>query len=183
MRIILASGSPRRAELMSLAGFKFDVIIPDVDESIPCGTSAENAVKLLSSKKAKYVHSICSDNSIIVAADTVVSIDDMILGKPHSVSDARKMLKLLSGRTHSVFTGVSVIKNGAIRTFASESLVTFYPLSDMDIDDYIKSGEPMDKAGAYGIQGKGCLLVKNIKGDYFNIVGLPIAETARIIRN
>lgn len=183
MKIILASGSPRRSELMRLAGFDFDVVIPDVDESIPDDMPAQSAVIMLSLKKAQAALATTNEPCIVVAADTVVVLDDVILGKPSDKEDAFRMLSMLSGRTHHVFTGVTVIKNGVAGSFYSDSTVTFFKLTEEEIYEYISTGEPMDKAGAYGIQGKGCLLVKELCGDYYNIVGLPIAETARAIRD
>lgn len=182
MRIALASGSPRRRELMSLAGFDFDIIIPDVDETVPDGYSPEEAVSHLSKLKAEAVFEQNTGYDVIVAADTVVAVDGVILGKPKGYDDAYKMLSMLSGRTHSVFTGVTVIKGKDINTFYCKSDVVFYDLSEDEINAYLATNEYCDKAGSYGIQGKGCVLVKEIHGDYFNIVGLPIAQTARIIR-
>lgn len=182
MRIVLASGSPRRKELMSLAGFDFDIIVPEVDETVPSGFTPADAVSYLSEIKAKAVLDRHTDHDVIVAADTVVAIDDSILGKPVNYDDAYRMLTMLSGKTHSVYTGVTVIKNGRVDTFSCRSDVVFYDLSVHEIKAYLATGEYKDKAGSYGIQGKGCTLVKEIHGDYFNIVGLPIAQTARIIR-
>lgn len=181
MRIILASGSPRRSELMKLGGFDFDVIVPDVDESICDGVFPKDAVMELSARKASAVFDICVDADVIVAADTVVSIDNEILGKPKSREEASEMLKKLSGRTHKVFTGVTIIKNGDANTFFSESSVSFYELAQNEIESYLDTGEYTDKAGSYAIQGRGCVLVKEISGDYYNIVGLPIAEVSRAI--
>lgn len=182
MKIALASGSPRRRELMTLAGFDFDIIVPEVDETVPEGISPEDAVSYLSEIKAEAVRDMNTGHDIIVAADTVVAIDGVILGKPKDRDGAYKMLSMLSGRTHSVFTGVTVIKGEDINTFFCKSDVVFYDLSEEEIKAYLATNEYCDKAGSYGIQGKGCVLVKEIHGDYFNIVGLPIAQTARVIR-
>ena len=175
--IILASASPRRKELLSQI-CEFEVKVSDCDENCdikdPCCF-----VKELSLRKARAIK--VDNGDIVIGADTVVTIDGKILGKPHSVEDAKAMLKTLSGRTHSVFTGVTVIKGTTARTFAEETQVTFYDLDDMMIDSYVASGEPMDKAGAYGIQGKGYVLVKGICGDYFNVVGLPVAALYRVL--
>ena len=119
----------------------------------------------------------------VIGADTVVSIDGEILGKPHDEADAWRMLELLSGRTHSVFTGVAVISNGKLTTFAEETRVTFFPLDDREIARYIAAGEPFDKAGAYGIQGAGALLVKGIEGDYYNVMGLPAGRLYRLLKS
>ena len=119
----------------------------------------------------------------VIGADTVVSIDGEILGKPHDEADAWRMLELLSGRTHSVFTGVAVISNGKLTTFAEETRVTFFTLDDREIARYIAAGEPFDKAGAYGIQGAGALLVKGIEGDYYNVMGLPAGRLYRLLKS
>ena len=178
-RLILASASPRRRELLANAGFSFTVMSADTDETIPEGTSPEEAVKLLAKRKADTVKERCP-GSVIVAADTIVYCAGEILGKPHDQDDAFRMLSLLSGNTHQVYTGVCILRPDMPDTvFAECSDVTFYPLSKEEILQYISTGEPMDKAGAYGIQGKGCILVRSIRGDYFNIVGLPVARVAR----
>ena len=120
-----------------------------------------------------------NDSDIIIGADTVVALDGKILGKPKNDENAREMLKFLSGKAHSVFTGVTLIKGDITRSFAVETKVKFFDLTDEEIDEYIKTGEPADKAGAYGIQGYGSLLVEKIDGDYFNVVGLPVSKLAR----
>lgn len=176
--IILASQSPRRRELLKRITENFEIKVSDVDESLPDGITPEEAVNYLSYIKAEPFR---SDGDIVIGADTVVAIDNTILGKPADESDARRMLKMLSGRTHSVFTGVTVLNGEDRDTFSVETRVTFHELSQDDIDRYISTGEPMDKAGAYGIQGCGALLVKCINGDYFNVVGLPISELNRHI--
>lgn len=180
MKIILASGSPRRKEILENAGFDFCVRVADVDEVLPDGISPHKAVLYLSKLKNSAVK--CNDDEIVVSADTVVACDGEILGKPSDKSDAVRMLKMLSGRTHSVFTGVCINGNGKICNFFEETKVTFYPLSDAEIDDYVNTVEPLDKAGAYGIQGLGALFVKKIDGDYLNVVGLPLARLAREIK-
>lgn len=177
--IILASQSPRRQELMKLTGLEFTVKPSDADETVSQSLSPEETVKFLSMKKALALK---NENDIIIGADTVVSIDGKILGKPKDDKDAYNMLKLLSGRTHSVFTGVTVIKNEKSETFSCETKVTFYPLSDEEIKEYVKTGEPRDKAGAYGIQQRGGLFVEKIEGDYNNVVGLPVAQLLRVIK-
>ncbi|MDO4459961.1 MAG: Maf family protein [Clostridia bacterium] len=177
-RIILASGSPRRKELMLQAGYEFEVISPEVDETIPEGTSPDKAVEMLSARKAAAID---AGDAVILAADTVVAFDGVILGKPADEEDAVNMLRMLSGRTHNVYTGVSIRCGDNTETVSVSSEVTFYELSEEEISAYVATGEPLDKAGAYGIQGKGGLLVKEIKGDYYNIVGLPIATVSRMI--
>lgn len=180
--IILASGSPRRKELMTLAGFDFTVKVADVDESLPDEITPYDAVKMLSLKKASAV-SDCYPDSVVIGADTVVAFENKILGKPASKENAFEMLKTLSGNTHKVYTGVAIIYKDRISNFFEETDVEFYPLSDDEIQEYIDTGEPMDKAGAYGIQGKGCVLVKRINGDYSNVVGLPISKLYRELKN
>ena len=176
--IILASQSPRRRELMKYITDDFEVRVSDVDETLPDGIKPSEAVIYLSQIKARP---FASANDTVIGADTVVAIDGKILGKPADTADARTMLKTLSGRSHSVFTGVTVIKNGAEKSFCCETKVTFYPLSDSEIERYIATGEPLDKAGAYGIQGYGSLLVEGIEGDYFNVVGLPVSRLNRVL--
>ena len=176
--LILASGSPRRKELLETAGLDFKVIVADVDERIPDGATPQEAVKALALQKAQAVAKDY-EKSIVIGADTVVVCDGEILGKPKNEDDAFNMLRSLSGRTHSVCTGVALINDTEIRNFCEVTEVEFYNLSDDEIKAYIKTGEPMDKAGAYGIQGKGCVLVKQIVGDYFNVVGLPVSKVYR----
>lgn len=170
--IILASKSPRRKELLSLITENFVIKSAEVDESLPDGIQPDKAVEYLSKIKAEPFK---NEGDIIIGADTVVSIDDVILGKPKDRSDAFKMLKMLSGKYHSVFTGVTIITPDSTKTFSVETRVKFFDLTDREINDYLDTGEPFDKAGAYGIQGKGSLLVEKIDGDYFNVVGLPVS--------
>lgn len=174
-KLILASASPRRKELLSLAGYEFEVCVKSVDESVPDGTEPEKAVEITARKKALAVAGDYP-NAAVIGADTVVVCDGKILGKPADTNHAKEMLSMLSGREHLVMTGVCIVHDGEIETYHAVSRVHFYELSDEDIEAYVATGEPMDKAGAYGIQGKGCVLVEKIEGDYFNIVGLPIAS-------
>ncbi len=174
--MILASASPRRRELLRLITDDFKVIPATGEENIPEGTAPEDAVRLLAEQKAKEIYSN-RRGEVIIAADTVVAVGGEILGKPRNEKHAAEMLKFLSGRRHSVFTGVCVIfADGSREIFAEETAVDFYPLSEAEIDDYVASGEPMDKAGAYGIQGRGALIVKGIVGDYYNVMGLPVGR-------
>lgn len=174
--MILASQSPRRRELLSLITEDFRIIPAKGEEKLPEGISPEQAVILLSRQKAEEIYKEYK-NETIIAADTVVAIDGQILGKPASPENAVEMLRMLSGRVHSVFTGVCVIDaDGRMHSFADETTVEFYVLSEQLIADYVASGEPMDKAGAYGIQGRGALLVKRIEGCYYNVMGLPIGR-------
>ena len=169
--IILASKSPRRKELLSLITDDFTVDSAEVDETLPCDIEPNKAVEYLSKIKAQPFR---ESGKIVIGADTVVAIDGKILGKPKNEKDAFLMLKNLSGKEHSVFTGVTVIKNDKEVTFSVQTKVKFFELDDREIEDYISSGEPFDKAGAYGIQGKGAELVEKYEGDYNNIVGLPV---------
>ena len=178
--IILASKSPRRKELLKYITEEFIIKTADVDETLPEKISPSEAVLYLSKIKAMPFE---NDEDIVIGADTVVSINGEILGKPRNNADARRMLRLLSGKTHSVFTGVTVLKEGNCHSFFCETKVTFFELSDEEIDRYIATGEPLDKAGAYGIQGYGSLLVEKIDGDYFNVVGLPISKINRLFSN
>lgn len=174
--IILASQSPRRQELLKLITNDFEIKVSNVDETLPSGISPKDAVLYLSKIKAEPFK---NDRDIIIGADTVVALDGKILGKPKNDENAREMLKFLSGKAHSVFTGVTLIKGDITRSFSVETKVKFFDLTDEEIDEYIKTGEPADKAGAYGIQGYGSLLVEKIDGDYFNVVGLPVSKLAR----
>lgn len=178
-RLILASGSPRRQELLRLITENFSVIPAGCEEHFDGSLSPAEAVKALARQKAEYVSEMYPDKTVI-GADTTVFCDNTPLGKPEDESDARCMLKLLSGKKHSVITAVALAEGGRVRKlFAEETEVEFYPLSENEIDEYISTGEPMDKAGAYGIQGKGALLIRGIKGDYYNVMGLPVARLLR----
>ncbi len=180
--IILASASPRRSELMTLAGFRFDVICADIDEIVPENARPQEVVMSLALQKAQAV---AKDHgkSAVVGSDTVVALDGKILGKPHSEKEAVEMLRSLSGRTHKVYTGVAIVCGEKVTSFFDETEVEFYPLTDAEIFDYVATGEPMDKAGAYGIQGRGAVLVKRINGDYFNVMGLPISKVYRELKD
>ena len=173
MKLVLASKSPRRSEILKNAGYDFTVRVADADETIPDGTKPEDAVVFLAARKAMAVER--ADDETVLGADTIVVLDDKILGKPKDREDAYNMLKALSGRMHSVFTGVCIIENGRSMTFAEETQVEFLPLSDDDIYKYIDTNDCYDKAGAYGIQGYASKFIRRIEGDYFNVVGLPIS--------
>lgn len=179
--LILASASPRRKELLELAGFEFDIITADVDEVLDASLTPSQLVMSLAFQKASAVaaeHKL----STVIGADTVVVLDGKVLGKPHSSDEAKAMLGELSGRTHEVYTGVCLIKGDKVHHFFECTKVSFYPLEGELIDTYVASGECSDKAGSYGIQGKGCVLVKGIEGDYFNVVGFPVARFCREIK-
>ena len=180
MKTILASASPRRKELLSLAGIEYEVVVSECEEILPEKILPHEAVMLLAKQKAEDVFSRNSD-CMVIAADTVVALEDKILGKPKDEDDAFNMLSSLSGRQHTVYTGVCIMTKKKTDCFFVGTDVEFYSLTEKEIREYIATKEPMDKAGAYGIQGKGFVLVKGIHGDYFNGVGLPLAETVRHI--
>ena len=181
MEIILASASPRRRELMRLITPDYTVCASHVEETVPPGLTPAETVLYLARLKGADVFAKHPD-ALVVAADTVVAVDGVILGKPQNAEDAARMLHLLSGRTHAVYTGVYLACKTGEKCFFEQTDVTFYPLSDAEIAAYIATGEPFDKAGAYGIQGCGSLLVEGISGDYFNVVGFPVAKAARELK-
>ena len=184
VRIILASGSPRRTELLQTAGIVHEVVVSGADEDVQEENPAR-LVEMLSARKAEEVYERMaqqepSGDLVVIGADTVVAADGKILGKPEDEEDARRMLRMLSGRSHHVYTGVTLCgRIGSVRrevSFSEESAVHVAPLTEEEISEYIDSGEPMDKAGAYGIQGAFMKFVSGIEGDYFNIVGLPVSH-------
>lgn len=179
MSIILASGSPRRHELMKFITDDFEVKVSDAEEKTDFSQSPDKIVMSLAEQKCDAVLPLCVKDDTVISADTVVSIDGMILGKPKNADEAHLMLRQLSGRTHTVFTGVCISCPNVRVSFSERTEVVFYSLSDRDIENYIATGEPFDKAGAYGIQGKGALLVKGIRGDFYNVMGFPVAEVFR----
>lgn len=182
MDIILASQSPRRKELlhqMGLRGFKIDA--PDVDETIEGNLPPAMIVEELSLRKALAVAEQADEDDLIIAADTVVALDGAVLGKPEDEGSAFSMLSALSGNRHYVYTGVTVIQGEKRVTQHEMTTVTFRELEPEEISNYIATGEPMDKAGSYGIQGLGALLVSGIDGDYFNVMGLPVYRLGRIL--
>lgn len=180
--IILASASPRRRELLNLICEDFKSVSPDVDETVPAQVEILESPRFLAVKKAMHVSGCLSEKAVVIGCDTGVFIDDEMLGKPKDEDDAFSMLKKLQGKEHLVATGCCITDGTHKREFSVTSRVFFYPLSDEDIKDYIATGESMDKAGAYGIQGKGSLLIEKIQGDYFNIVGLPLSALARELK-
>ena len=175
MRIVLASASPRRRELLQMLGLEGFLICPaQGEEKPPVHASPEETVCSLASAKAREVAAKFIPETMVIAADTIVVADHTVLGKPHSEEEAFRMLRHLSGRTHEVYTGVSIMLNGEYETQAECTRVRFRELTDEEIRHYIATGEPMDKAGAYGAQGKAALFVEKIEGDFFNVVGLPL---------
>jgi len=183
LSIVLASASPRRRELMAQISDVQPIIIPACgEENPPAGADSAQTVIALSSAKAKEVAEKCPEDDVIIAADTVVCCDGKILGKPHSEQEAEEMLKMLSGRRHEVYTGLALVKGGETLTAAECSAVYFREMSTDEIKKYIKTGEPMDKAGAYGIQGKAGVFIERIEGDYYNIVGLPLCKLCTMLK-
>ena len=182
--LILASASPRRRELLSIITPRFTVRTSDCDETIAPGTGPVAAVRELSLRKAATVWAALpqKETAAVIGSDTVVYIDGEILGKPHSREEAVSMISRLSGRSHTVCTGVTVITAEETRTFHETTEVHFYPLSPQEVEWYCSLKEPYDKAGAYGIQAAGALLVQGLTGDYFNVMGLPVAALARHLR-
>lgn len=181
MAIILASASPRRKELLSFITEDFTVSVSDADETTDPSKTPEETVKELARIKGEAVFPKFPEDTVI-AADTVVVTDDKILGKPADKEDAFAMLRALSGRSHYVYTGVFVKSKDKEISFAEKTEVRFFDLSDEEINGYIATNEPFDKAGAYGIQGKGSILISSISGDYFNVVGLPVARLNRELK-
>ena len=180
MKIILASGSPRRRELLRGLGLDFELYKPEVDEAKLPDEKPEDLCRRLSRLKA-HSGSQKFHDSVIIAADTIVVIDGKILGKPSDRQDAFNMLKTLQGREHKVLTGLTVCCNGKIVSHVESTRVKFRALSDEQIRNYVASGECDDKAGAYAVQGKGALLVEGLDGDYFNVVGLPVCALGKIL--
>lgn len=176
--ILLASSSPRRREILEMLGLNFKVVPSSADETVPEGLNPAQTVEYLAGIKAQAVRNSASQEDIIISADTIVVIDGQIFGKPADRNEAVEMLSRLSERTHEVYTGICV--NDQVSHECSK--VTFRALSMDEIEAYIDTGEPMDKAGAYGIQGKGSLLVSRIEGDYFNIMGLPVCRLGQMLK-
>ena len=182
MKIVLASQSPRRRQLLGQMGLEFTTQSPEIDESAFHGRDARDLVETLSREKARWVARQQTPDTLVIGADTVVVLDGAILGKPRDGAEAEAMLAALSGRDHQVFTGVTLCQGDRILTQAEETQVTFRPLTGQEIRQYVSTGEPMDKAGAYGIQGLGGLLVEGIRGDYHNVMGLPIQLLGRMLK-
>ncbi len=187
MELILASASPRRRELMTYLGLPFRIVPAPGPEVPPDEADAGRTAWYLSLQKAVQVAQ-AHPEALVIGADTVVEVDGLILGKPHDEADARRMLRLLSGREHRVYTGVSLVRYGVYPTVGSYSdtrmamtRVFFRELTDAEIDSYVATGEPMDKAGAYGYQGRAGLYVERIEGDYYNVVGLPMCLLGQML--
>lgn len=181
MAMILASQSPRRRELLGQMGFSFTVRPAKGEELAHPELTPAQLVEELARQKALEVSAEAASDDVVVAADTVVAIDGVVLGKPRDKAHAAEMLSALSGREHTVYTGVAVKRGETLLVEHEATQVRFRPLTEREIDLYIQTGEPMDKAGSYGIQGYGALLVEGIRGDYFNVVGLPICRLGRML--
>ena len=181
-RIVLASGSPRRQELLNRIGITdFDIRVPQTDEHYPTGLTPAQIVEYISREKADAAAKLCTPEEIVITADTMVFLDQQRLGKPRDEADALRMLTELSGRRHTVCTGVTVRQGQRSLTRAQSTDVYFRPASESELRAYIRGGEPMDKAGAYGVQGQGALLVERIDGDFFNVMGLPVLLLSRML--
>lgn len=178
--LILASASPRRQELLGLITRAFTVATLDTDETVPASFTPEETVLELARRKALAVAAL-HPGHLVLGADTVVSVDGCILGKPRDDTEAAAMLRQLSGRIHRVYTGVALANEKGCTVFAESAQVEFIPLTDDQIAAYIATGEPRDKAGAYGIQGGGALFVRGIVGDYYTVMGLPVCPLAQIL--
>lgn len=181
MKIVLASASPRRRELMKLITEDFTAISTDCDETLPCGIAPLEASEYLAELKARAAAASCPD-SLVIGCDTTVICGGEILGKPCDERQCRAFLEQLSGRVHQVATGCCIIYGETVRSFTVVTDVTFRELSDEDIRWYISTDEPYDKAGGYGIQGRGALLIEKIDGDFYNVVGLPVAKLNKFIK-
>ena len=182
MRIILASQSPRRRELLERMGISDFLIRPaQGEENFDPSLTPAQLVEALSRQKAEEISAGAGPEDIVIAADTIVYLDGVILGKPKDTADAARMLAALSGREHTVYTGVAVLRGGETRQAAEHTAVRFRTLTPEEIARYIATGEPMDKAGAYGIQGRGALFVAHLDGDYFNVMGLPLCRLGQLL--
>lgn len=175
MRLILASGSPRRKQLLETLNIPFEIIVSDAEENIDDNKELCQEIERLSYLKAKSVFDKNKD-AVVIGSDTIVTINNKVLGKPKDKEDAKGMLNLLSDNKHTVITAVTIINKNKVDTFHVNSDVYFYKLSEKEIDDYIETKEPMDKAGAYAVQGIGSRFIKKIDGDYYAVMGLPIGE-------
>ena len=181
-KIVLASGSPRRRELLTRMGIAdFDVRVPETEETYPPNLSPRETAAYISREKARAAAALCRPDEIVITADTMVFLDGARLGKPRDEAHALEMLTALQGRRHTVCTGVTVCRGDYRDTQSEETEVFFRPATEQELRAYIRTGEPMDKAGAYGIQGRGALLVEKIHGDFFNVMGLPVLRLSRML--
>lgn len=181
MELILASKSPRRQELFALVGLRHTVIVSDVEENAPAGLAPDQLVEYLAKIKAEAVFAHHRD-ACVVGADTVVHIDGEIIGKPKNEEDAKRILRKLSGRSHTVYSGLAVLTRACTLVAHEATKVTFASITQEEIDWYVSTGEPLDKAGAYGIQGPGGIFVDRVEGNYFNVIGLPLPPLYRMLK-
>lgn len=180
--IVLASGSPRRQELLRRIGVtEFDIRVPRTDEHYPAGLTPQGVVEYISREKADAAAKLCTPEEVVITADTMVFLDDQRLGKPRDEAHALEMLTALQGRRHTVCTGVTVRQGNRSLTESESTAVIFRPVTETELRSYIATGEPLDKAGAYGVQGKGALLVERLEGDFFNVMGLPVLRLSRML--
>ena len=180
MNLVLASQSPRRKELLSLFGIPFTVCVADIDETMNPGSAPYSEVARVSRLKALAIPRLSDD--VVVAADTIVVCEGHVLGKPHDADEAKEMLRLLSGRDHQVMTGMTVLRGDAAAVITEVTDLHFRELSEIEIERYVATGEPMDKAGAYGIQGGAALFCQRMEGDYYNVMGLPVCRLSQILK-
>jgi len=184
MKIVLASGSPRRLELLKMIGVENFEVVPDrAEEELYPGLSPEHTVCKIALQKAKNVARTRDGDDLILAADTLVYLDGKPLGKPSDTTHAAEMLRALSGRRHTVYTGIALVRGDIHITGAEQTEVTFREISNYEIAAYIKTGEPMDKAGAYGAQGRGALFIERIEGEFFNVMGLPLCRLSIMLKS
>ena len=181
LRVILASASPRRRDLLTMIGIRHEVVPADIDETYLPGEPPLAHAERLAREKGTAVAARYPE-ALTIAADTIVVIDEQVLGKPRDVADATRMLRQLSGRTHTVFTAVAVVRAGRVESGVEAVTVTFRHLTDAEIGAYIATGEPMDKAGSYGIQGFGAIIVERIDGDFFAVMGLALGRMVQLMR-
>ena len=180
MKLILASQSPRRKELLGLFHIPFEIRVADIDETMDAAKPASEEVARVSRAKAEAIP--CQQGDVVIAADTIVVCNGQVLGKPTDENDAYRMLRLLSGRDHQVMTGMCVLRDGVATTCTEITDIHFRELSDREILAYIRTGEPMDKAGSYGIQGGAALFAEKMSGDYYNVMGLPVCRLGMLLR-
>ncbi len=182
MGIVLASASPRRKELLERMGLDFAVRVAELDETMDPFAHPADEVARVATLKARSVYPMCHDGDVIIGADTIVVCDSLVMGKPRSEAEAFSMLRRLSGREHQVMTGLCVLTDSYEETVTVTTTLRMRPLSDEEIHAYIATGEPMDKAGAYGIQGLAAMFVVGLDGDYYNVMGLPVCTLTMILR-
>ena len=180
MSLILASASPRRRELLGLFRIPFEIRVADIDETMDPAKAPYDEVARVSRLKALAVAR--EEGDTVIAADTIVVCEGKVLGKPRSEQEACRMLRMLSGRDHQVMTGVTVVRKDRAETFTEVTNLHFRPLSEKEIADYVATGEPMDKAGSYGIQGGAALFCQRLVGDYYNVMGLPVCRLGEVLR-